>query len=297
VLDADTAEQWANRGEKVILVRVETSPEDIHGMHAAQGILTARGGMTSHAAVVARGMGRPCVSGASSVAIDRKARTLRIGQHELKEGEEITLDGANGQVMLGIVPTIDPELVGDFATLMEWADGLRRMRVRTNAETPEDWAALVPVFEALLSAAGDQDRARAKNNLGVVLHQAGRTEAGDPYIYQALDESGELNATLNLLSVDTEREAGWESVVARVAASASSPAQRFRAAELLRAAGETSRAADLAPPADSAPHRFAFGRGVSFGLGITGRGEVTSSLVIPMSIWLLADLVSEPPAP
>jgi len=138
VLDADTAEQWANRGEKVILVRVETSPEDIHGMHAAQGILTARGGMTSHAAVVARGMGRPCVSGASSVAIDRKARTLRIGQHELKEGEEITLDGANGQVMLGIVPTIDPELVGDFATLMEWADGLRRMRVRTNAETPED---------------------------------------------------------------------------------------------------------------------------------------------------------------
>ena len=138
VLDADTAEQWSQRGDKVILVRVETSPEDIHGMHAAQGILTARGGMTSHAAVVARGMGRPCVSGASAVSIDRASRTLRIGSQELKEGDEITLDGANGQVMLGIVPTIEPELVGDFATLMEWADGLRRMKVRTNAETPDD---------------------------------------------------------------------------------------------------------------------------------------------------------------
>ncbi|MFL0356650.1 pyruvate, phosphate dikinase [Erythrobacter sp. GH1-10] len=138
VLDADTAEQWSQRGDKVILVRVETSPEDIHGMHAAQGILTARGGMTSHAAVVARGMGRPCVSGASGVSIDRTARTLRIGSQELKEGDEITLDGANGQVMLGIVPTVEPELAGDFGTLMEWADKLRRMKVRTNAETPED---------------------------------------------------------------------------------------------------------------------------------------------------------------
>jgi len=138
VLDADTAEQWANRGDKVILVRVETSPEDIHGMHAAQGILTARGGMTSHAAVVARGMGRPCVSGASGVSIDREARTLRIGSSELSEGDEITLDGANGQVMLGIVPTVEPELAGDFGTLMEWADECRRMRVRTNAETPAD---------------------------------------------------------------------------------------------------------------------------------------------------------------
>ncbi len=138
VLDADTAEQWAGRGEKVILVRVETSPEDIHGMHAAQGILTARGGMTSHAAVVARGMGRPCVSGAGAVSIDRAARTLRIGEHELKEGDAITLDGATGQVMLGIVPTVEPKLAGDFGTLMVWADELRRMRVRTNAETPAD---------------------------------------------------------------------------------------------------------------------------------------------------------------
>lgn len=138
VLDADTAESWATRGEKVILVRVETSPEDIHGMHAAQGILTARGGMTSHAAVVARGMGRPCVSGASGVSIDRASRTLRIGNTELKEGDAITLDGATGQVMLGIVPTVEPELAGDFGTMMEWADELRRMRVRTNAETPDD---------------------------------------------------------------------------------------------------------------------------------------------------------------
>lgn len=138
VLDADTAEQWAGRGEKVILVRVETSPEDIHGMHAAQGILTARGGMTSHAAVVARGMGRPCVSGAGAVSIDRTARTLRIGQTELKEGDALTLDGATGQVMLGTVPTVEPELVGDFGTLMVWADKLRRMKVRTNAETPAD---------------------------------------------------------------------------------------------------------------------------------------------------------------
>jgi len=138
VLDADTAEQWAGRGEKVILVRVETSPEDIHGMHAAQGILTARGGMTSHAAVVARGMGRPCVSGAGAVSIDRASRTLRIGSTELKEGDAITLDGATGQVMLGIVPTVEPELAGDFGTLMVWADSLRRMKVRTNAETPDD---------------------------------------------------------------------------------------------------------------------------------------------------------------
>jgi pyruvate,orthophosphate dikinase len=138
VLDADTAEKRAGMGEAVILVRVETSPEDIHGMHAAKGILTARGGMTSHAAVVARGMGRPCVSGASAVSIDMASRTLKIGQRELKEGDVITLDGANGEVMAGKVATIEPELVGDFGTLMVWADAHRRMKVRTNAETPDD---------------------------------------------------------------------------------------------------------------------------------------------------------------
>jgi pyruvate,orthophosphate dikinase len=138
VLDADTAESWAGRGDKVLLVRVETSPEDIHGMHAAQGILTARGGMTSHAAVVARGMGRPCVSGAAAVSIDLVARTLRIGGRELVEGDTLTIDGATGEIMAGQVPTIEPELSGDFGTLMDWADHHRRMKVRTNAETPDD---------------------------------------------------------------------------------------------------------------------------------------------------------------
>jgi pyruvate,orthophosphate dikinase len=138
VFDADTAERYAALGEKVILVRTETSPEDIHGMHAAQGILTARGGMTSHAAVVARGMGRPCVSGAGSIQIDYKARLLKVGGVEVREDEVITIDGSTGEVMLGAVPTIQPELVGDFGTLMIWADKVRRLRVRANAETPND---------------------------------------------------------------------------------------------------------------------------------------------------------------
>jgi len=138
VLDADTAEKRAERGEAVILVRTETSPEDIHGMHAAKGILTARGGMTSHAAVVARGMGRPCVSGCAAVSIDLAKRTLRIGHRDLAEGDVITLDGATGAIIAGAVPTVEPELVGDFAVLMEMADKYRRMRVRANAETPED---------------------------------------------------------------------------------------------------------------------------------------------------------------
>ncbi|MDT9598451.1 pyruvate, phosphate dikinase [Sphingosinicella rhizophila] len=138
VFDADTAEKRSGLGEKVILVRIETSPEDIHGMHAAQGILTARGGMTSHAAVVARGMGRPCVSGAGSVSIDYKAKQMRVGGCEIGEGDMITIDGSTGEVMLGEVPTVQPELVGDFGTLMSWADRSRRLRVRTNAETPND---------------------------------------------------------------------------------------------------------------------------------------------------------------
>ncbi len=138
VLDAETAQARAERGEAVILVRVETSPEDIHGMHAARGILTARGGMTSHAAVVARGMGRPCVSGASALSIDMASRTLTIGGRALKEGDIITLDGAKGEIMAGAVATIEPELVGDFGVLMGWADRHRRMKVRANAETPED---------------------------------------------------------------------------------------------------------------------------------------------------------------
>lgn len=138
VFDADTAERHAALGEHVILVRIETSPEDIHGMHAARGILTARGGMTSHAAVVARGMGRPCVSGAGALQIDTKARVMRVGGREVKEGDTLTIDGATGEVMAGEVPTIQPELAGDFGTLMVWADSVRRLKVRANAETPLD---------------------------------------------------------------------------------------------------------------------------------------------------------------
>jgi len=138
VFDADNAERAAANGEAVILVRVETSPEDIHGMHAAKGILTARGGMTSHAAVVARGMGRPCVSGAGTLSIKGAEGVMRVGDREVKAGDIITIDGATGEVMVGEVPTIQPELAGDFGTLMEWADKVRRLKVRANAETPLD---------------------------------------------------------------------------------------------------------------------------------------------------------------
>jgi pyruvate, orthophosphate dikinase len=138
VFDADTAEKWKGAGEDVILVRVETSPEDIHGMHAAKGVLTARGGMTSHAAVVARGMGRPCVSGAGSLAISAKDKLFRVAGRELREGDIVTIDGSTGEVMAGAVPTVQPELAGDFGTLMEWADAKRRLKVRANAETPND---------------------------------------------------------------------------------------------------------------------------------------------------------------
>lgn len=138
VFSADEAEQRANNGEAVILCRQETSPEDIHGMHAAQGILTSRGGMTSHAAVVARGMGKPCVAGAGELHVDVPAQIIRYGDQEIRHGDIITIDGSNGEVMKGAVATIQPELSGDFGTLMEWADARRRMAVRTNAETPLD---------------------------------------------------------------------------------------------------------------------------------------------------------------
>jgi pyruvate, orthophosphate dikinase len=138
VFSPDEAEKRKAQGKSVILVRSETSPEDIHGMHAAAGILTARGGMTSHAAVVARGMGRPCVSGATVLRINTELRTMTAGGVTLKEGDVITIDGSAGQVIQGEVPMRQPELTGDFATLMEWADKLRRMKVRANADTPKD---------------------------------------------------------------------------------------------------------------------------------------------------------------
>ncbi len=138
VFSSDEAEEMKSAGRKVILVRVETSPEDIHGMHAAQGILTTRGGMTSHAAVVARGMGKPCVSGVGSLRVDHRNGTLIAMGHTFRKGDVITIDGGSGQVLKGAVPMLQPELSGDFAAIMEWADEARRMKVRTNAETPAD---------------------------------------------------------------------------------------------------------------------------------------------------------------
>jgi pyruvate,orthophosphate dikinase len=138
VLNSDLAEDLAQKGEDVILVRIETSPEDIHGMHAARGILTTRGGMTSHAAVVARGMGRPCVAGAGDISVDYETGEVRVGGRTLRAGDLLTIDGATGEVIEGEVPTIEPAMSGDFSTLMSWADSIRRMQVRTNAETPLD---------------------------------------------------------------------------------------------------------------------------------------------------------------
>jgi pyruvate,orthophosphate dikinase len=138
VFSSDEAEALTQKGRKVILVRIETSPEDINGMHAAQGILTCRGGMTSHAAVVARGMGKPCVSGAGGVRVDYQGETMTAGGRVLEKGETITIDGASGEVFAGAIEMRQPELSGDFSRLMEWADAARRLKVRTNAETPAD---------------------------------------------------------------------------------------------------------------------------------------------------------------
>jgi pyruvate,orthophosphate dikinase len=138
VFSADEAEVMKAQGRDVILVRIETSPEDIHGMHAAVGILTTRGGMTSHAAVVARGMGRPCVCGAASLRIDYAAGTMTVGRERFAKGDIITIDGATGEVLKGRVAMRQPELSGDFARIMGWADGVRRLKVRANADTPRD---------------------------------------------------------------------------------------------------------------------------------------------------------------
>ncbi|HEY7208092.1 MAG TPA: pyruvate, phosphate dikinase [Gaiellaceae bacterium] len=140
VLDADTAEDRGKAGEAVILVRWETTPDDIHGLIQAQGVLTAHGGMTSHAAVVARGMGKPCVAGCEELSIDEGARTVRIGPHQLSEGDVITIDGGTGRVIVGEVNLVAPQINEDFETVLGWADELRRLKVRANADTPEDAA-------------------------------------------------------------------------------------------------------------------------------------------------------------
>jgi pyruvate, orthophosphate dikinase len=138
VFSSEEAELLKSQGHKVILVRVETSPEDIHGMHAAEGILTTRGGMTSHAAVVARGMGKPCVAGAGTLRVDYRTQTVTAGGKTLKKGETLTIDGSTGQVLVGEVPMREPELAGEFGTLMKWADAARKLKVRANADTPAD---------------------------------------------------------------------------------------------------------------------------------------------------------------
>ena len=143
VFTSDEAAQLKADGHKVILVRVETSPEDIHGMHAAEGILTTRGGMTSHAAVVARGMGKPCVSGAGSIRVDYASKTMTAGSQSFKQGEHITIDGSTGQVLAGKVEMIEPQLSDEFATLIGWADKVRKLGVRANADTPADAKAAV----------------------------------------------------------------------------------------------------------------------------------------------------------
>jgi pyruvate,orthophosphate dikinase len=138
VFSADEAERLNEMMQNSILVRTETSPEDIHGMHAAKGILTSRGGMTSHAAVVARGMGRPCVSGSTKINIDYVNKIFRAGDVTVKEGDIITIDGSSGEIILDEVPTVKPEISGDFSKLMSWADSFRKLKVRTNSETPVD---------------------------------------------------------------------------------------------------------------------------------------------------------------
>jgi pyruvate, orthophosphate dikinase len=140
VFDADTAEERGRAGESVILVRWETTPDDFHGMVQAKGILTAHGGLTSHAAVVARGMGTPCVTGCEALHVDVAAKTARLPGHELKEGDTITINGGTGEVIVGAVPLVPPQINDDFSAILEWADGFRRLRVRTNADTPEDSA-------------------------------------------------------------------------------------------------------------------------------------------------------------
>jgi pyruvate,orthophosphate dikinase len=138
VFSSEEAERLNDMMQDTILVRVETSPEDIQGMHAAKGILTARGGMTSHAAVVARGMGRPCVSGSSEIDINYESKIFKTSELEIKEGDIITIDGSTGRIILGEVPTVKPEISGDFSKLMSWADSIRKLKVRTNSETPAD---------------------------------------------------------------------------------------------------------------------------------------------------------------
>ena len=183
VFSSDEAEALKSQGRKVILVRVETSPEDIHGMHAAEGILTTRGGMTSHAAVVARGMGKPCVSGAGSLRVDYRSQTLTAGGTVLKKGDTLTIDGATGQVLAGAVAMLEPVLAGEFATVMKWADQLRGLKVRANADTPADARAAIKFGAEGIGLCRtehmffDEDRIRAVREMILAEDEAARRAA------------------------------------------------------------------------------------------------------------------------
>src|SRR5690242_2987462 len=183
VFSSGEAEALKSQGRKVILVRVETSPEDIHGMHAAEGILTTRGGMTSHAAVVARGMGKPCVSGAGSLRVDYRAQTLTVGGTVLKKGDILTIDGASGQVLAGAAPMLEPVLAGEFATVMKWADEFRQLKVRANADTPADARAAIKFGAEGIGLCRtehmffDEDRIRAVREMILAEDEAARRAA------------------------------------------------------------------------------------------------------------------------
>ena len=187
VFDADTAAERGSNGDEVILVRWETTPDDIHGMIAASGILTAHGGMTSHAAVVARGMGKPCVAGCEALSVDATGKTASLNGHELNENDVITIDGGTGRVIIGEVPLVPPSINKDFETILEWADGVRRLKVRANADTPDDAAKArefgaqgiglcrtehmfmaedrLPVVREMIMASGEEERRRALEKL------------------------------------------------------------------------------------------------------------------------------------
>ena len=207
VFSSEDAETMKTQGHNVILVRIETSPEDIHGMHAAQGILTTRGGMTSHAAVVARGMGRPCVSGAGSIRVDYENQLMRVGETVIKKGDIITIDGAVGDILIGEVPMQQPDMSDDFNKLMLWADDVRRMKIRTNAETPAD-AKTAREFGA--EGIGlcrtehmffDEDRILVMRQMILADHEKGRRAALDKLLPMQRDDFIELFRIMNGLPV------------------------------------------------------------------------------------------------
>ncbi|QUV90109.1 pyruvate, phosphate dikinase [Chloracidobacterium aggregatum] len=224
VFDPDVAEKRAHSGERVILVRTETSPEDFHGMVAAQGILTARGGLTSHAAVVARGMGKPCIAGCSDLRLD--AEGMHLGGRTLKEGDFITLDGTTGRILLGDLPLVEPETGADFETFMRWVDDARQMRVRTNADTPHD-AQVARRFGAEgIGLCRTEHMFFEGDRIDTVRQMIMVSGA-----YQRLTAAlGKVNADLERLKGDAEKVAALEAERAALEAELEAPARLFKGA-------------------------------------------------------------------